>query len=144
MKINQHLITSMRPIAVASVLIVSATSAFAHTSLQSAIPAVNSTITAQPSKLVVSFGEPVMLMGIKLVDAKQNNIELNYKVSSDLKKIHEITVPQLADSTYTVVWTSMGKDGHNMSGKYNFSLKQLPNTPASKSMPNMAHDHSNH
>lgn len=156
MKIHQHLVTSMRHIAVASVLVVSATSAFAHTSLQSAIPAVDSTVTAQPNKLVVSFGEPVMLMGIKLIDAKQNNIELNYKVTSGLKKTHEITVPQLADSTYTVVWTSMGKDGHNMSGKYNFSLKQATQTTSNKTsspMPNKTssampamthHDHSNH
>ena len=144
MKINQHFFNAMCQIVVTSALVVSTTSAFAHTSLQSAIPAVESTVTAQPNKLVVSFGEPVMLMGIKLVDAKQNNIELNYKVTSGLKNTHEIAIPQLADSTYTVVWTSMGKDGHNMSGRYNFSLKQLPNTPVSKSMPNMAHDHSNH
>lgn len=156
MKIHQHLVTSMRHIAVASVLIVSATSAFAHTSLQSAIPAVDSTVTAQPNKLVVSFGEPVMLMGIKLIDAKQNNIELNYKVTSGLKNTYEITIPQLADSTYTVVWTSMGKDGHNMSGKYNFSLKQSAQTTSNKTssvMPNkkspamptmMHHNHSQH
>ena len=148
MKINQHFFNAMCQIVVTSALVVSTTSAFAHTSLQSAIPAVDSTVTAQPNKLVVSFGEPVMLMGIKLIDAKQNNIELNYKVTSGLKNTYEITVPQLADSTYTVVWTSMGKDGHNMSGKYNFSLKQSAQTTSNKTssaMPTMTHhDHSNH
>ena len=124
MKLSQKVIISVRQVTLASSIIFSATSAFAHTSLQSATPAVNATVAEQPKKLVLNFGESVMLMGIKLVDAKQNNIELNYKVTSDLKKSYERAIPKLADSTYTVSWTTMGKDGHNMSGKYNFNLKQ--------------------
>lgn len=124
MKFSQKIATSVRHATLVTAIVFATTSAFAHTSLQSATPAVNATVAAQPTKLVLNFGEPVMLMGVKLVDAKQNNIELNYKVTSDLKKSYDVVIPKLADSTYTVNWTIMGKDGHNMSGKYNFSLKQ--------------------
>lgn len=124
MKLSQKVVTSMRHVTLASAIIFATTSVFAHTSLQSATPVVNATVTTQPTKLVLNFGEPVMLMGIQLVDDKQNNIVLNYKVTSELKKSYEVVIPKLVDSTYTVNWIIMGKDGHNMSGKYNFSLKQ--------------------
>lgn len=124
MQLSKKVVTSMRNVTLVSAIIFSTTSAFAHTSLQSATPAVNATVTAQPTKLVLNFGEPVMLMGIQLLDDKQNNIALNYKVTSELKKSYEVVIPKLVDSTYTVNWIIMGKDGHNMSGKYNFGLKQ--------------------
>lgn len=124
MNLRQHFSTSLRSIVLASAVAVAATSAFAHTTLQSASPAVNATVSTQPTKLLLNFGEPVMLMNIKLVDAQQKNIHLNYKVTSDLQLAHTVALPALPDSTYTVIWTTMGKDGHNMSGKYNFTLKQ--------------------
>jgi methionine-rich copper-binding protein CopC len=64
-----------------------------------------------------------MLMGLKLTNAQKKNVPLNFKVSSDMKKSFDITVPKLAKSTYTESWTIMGDDGHNMSGSFQFTVK---------------------
>ncbi len=125
MSLKLNVSNSLRSIALVSVLVATASNAFAHTTLLSATPAVNATLSTQPGKLVLNFGEPVMLMGLKLVDNQQKSIGLNFKVTSDLKKSYEIALPTLQDSTYTVNWVTMGKDGHNMSGKYNFTLKHV-------------------
>jgi copper resistance protein C len=106
-----------------SMLLLTTTNAFAHVKLISATPAMNTTVTDQPKNLTLNFGENVMLMNIKLLDAQQKNIALNYKVNQDLKKSFNIAVPSLTKGKYTVVWTTMGKDGHNMSGEYSFIFK---------------------
>lgn len=104
-------------------LLFTATGAFAHVKLLSAIPAMNTTVTDQPKNLTLNFGEEVMLMNIKLLDAQQKNISLNYKVNHDLKKTFNVPVPSLKKGKYTVTWTTMGKDGHNMNGEYSFTIQ---------------------
>ncbi|MDE2421164.1 MAG: copper resistance protein CopC [Gammaproteobacteria bacterium] len=122
MKAFQKILVSVRNAVIVSAVAITTTSAFAHTTLQSAIPAVNSKVTA-PSKLTLTFGEPVMLMGLKLTNAQKKNVPLNFKVSSVMNKSFEIAVPKLAKSTYTESWTIMGDDGHNMSGSFQFTVK---------------------
>ncbi len=122
MKAFQKTLINVRNAIIISAVAMTTTSAFAHTTLQSAIPAVNSKVTA-PSKLTLTFGEPVMLMGLKLTNAQKKDVPLNFKVSSVMKKSFDISVPKLAKSTYIESWTIMGDDGHNMSGSYQFTVK---------------------
>lgn len=122
MKAFQKTLVSVRNAVIVSAVAITTTNAFAHTSLQSATPAVNAKVAA-PSKLTLTFSEPVMLMGLKLTNAQKKNVPLDFKVSSDMKKSFEIAVPTLAKSTYTESWTIMGDDGHNMSGSYQFTVK---------------------
>ncbi|WP_151810822.1 copper resistance CopC family protein [Acinetobacter bereziniae] len=123
MNFFRNKINPLKSIFLGTVLLISASNALAHVKLLSAVPAINATVTAQPKNLILNFGEDVMLMNIRLSDAQQNNIPLNYKVNHDLKKSFNITIPNISKGKYTVSWTTMGKDGHNMSGEYSFIYK---------------------
>lgn len=123
MKLFQNKMTALRHVLVAATMIVATTTTFAHVSLVSATPAVNSSVLSQPKNLTLNFGTEVMLMNIKLLDAQRKDIPLKYQVSHDLKKSFDIAVPKLKKGKYTVVWTTMGKDGHNMNGEYSFTIK---------------------
>ncbi|WP_406741483.1 copper resistance CopC family protein [Acinetobacter haemolyticus] len=96
---------------------------FAHTTLLSATPAMNSVITQSPEKITLNFGDEVMLMNIKLLDAQGKNIPLNYQVNHDHKKSFDIAIPQLKAGQYTIFWMIMGADGHHMKGEYRFTLQ---------------------
>jgi methionine-rich copper-binding protein CopC len=122
MKAFQKISVTVRNAVIVFAVAMTTTSAFAHTTLQSAIPAVNAKVAA-PTKLTLTFGEPVMLMGLKVTNAQLKNVPLNFKVSSDMKKSFVFAVPKLAKSTYTVNWVIMGEDGHNMNGSYKFTVK---------------------
>jgi methionine-rich copper-binding protein CopC len=104
-------------------MIVATTTTFAHVSLVSAIPAENASILSQPKNLTLNFGAEVMLMNIKLLDAQRRDVPLKYEVTHDLKKSFDVALPKLKKGKYTVVWTTMGKDGHNMNGEYSFTIK---------------------
>ena len=123
MKIFQNKMSALRNTLVGATLIVTASSAFAHVKLESAIPAINASVASQPKNITLNFGEEVMLMNVKLLDAQRKDIPLNYKITHDMKKSFEVAVPKLKKGKYTVVWTTMGADGHNMNGEYNFTLK---------------------
>ncbi|RZF54639.1 copper resistance protein CopC [Acinetobacter halotolerans] len=96
---------------------------FAHTTLLSSTPANNSMIKQAPEKVTLNFGAEVMLMNIKLLDAKGKDIPLNYQVNHDHKKSFDIAVPQLKAGQYTIVWMIMGADGHHMKGDYRFTIQ---------------------
>lgn len=123
MKIFKNKMSALRNTLVGATLIVTASSAFAHVKLESAIPAINASVASQPKNITLNFGEEVMLMNVKLLDAQRKDIPLNYQVTHDMKKSFEVVVPKLKKGKYTVVWTTMGTDGHNMNGEYNFTIK---------------------
>ncbi|WP_151965814.1 copper resistance CopC family protein [Acinetobacter soli] len=123
MKIFQNKVSVLRNVLVGATMVVVASSAFAHVKLESATPAINASVASQPQNITLNFGEEVMLMNVKLLDAQRKDIPLNYKITHDMKKSFEVAVPKLKKGKYTVVWTTMGADGHNMNGEYNFTLK---------------------
>jgi len=123
MKIFQNTMSALRNVLVGTAMVAAASSAFAHVKLESAIPAINTTVASQPKNITLNFGEPVMLMNVKLLDNQRKDIPLNYQVNHDLKKSFEVSIPKLNKGKYTVVWTTMGTDGHNMNGEYNFTIK---------------------
>lgn len=122
MKIFQNKVSVLRNVLVGATMVVAASSAFAHVKLESATPAINASVASQPQNITLNFGEEVMLMNVKLLDAQRKDIPLNYKITHDMKKSFEVAVPKLKKGKYTVVWTTMGADGHNMNGEYNFTL----------------------
>ncbi|EHU1210679.1 copper resistance protein CopC [Acinetobacter nosocomialis] len=123
MKFFQNKVSALRNVLVGATMVVAASSAFAHVKLESATPAINASVASQPKNITLNFGEEVMLMNVKLLDAQRKDTPLNYKVTHDLKKSFEVAVPKLKKGKYTVVWTTMGTDGHNMNGEYSFTIK---------------------
>ncbi|WP_284077747.1 copper resistance CopC family protein [Acinetobacter nosocomialis] len=123
MKIFQNKVSALRNVLVGATMVVAASSAFAHVKLESATPAINASVGSQPKNITLNFGDEVMLMNVKLLDAQRKDIPLNYQVTHDLKKSFEVAVPKLKKGKYTVVWTTMGADGHNMNGEYSFTIK---------------------
>ena len=123
MKIFQNKMSTLRNVLVGTTMVVATSSPFAHVKLESATPAINASVASQPKNITLNFGEEVMLMNVKLLDAQRKDIPLNYKITHDMKKSFDVAAPKLKKGKYTVVWTTMGADGHNMNGEYNFTIK---------------------
>ncbi|MCH7305545.1 copper resistance protein CopC [Acinetobacter sp. NIPH 1869] len=123
MSFVQNSKTMLRNLIIGTTLTIATSTAFAHVSLISATPAANTTVSTQPKNLSLNFADEVMLMKIQVLDEQRRELPLNYKVSHDLKKTFDIAIPTLKKGKYTVLWSTMGKDGHNMNGEYSFSFK---------------------
>lgn len=123
MNFSQKSKTLLRNLFVGITMIIATSTAFAHVSLISSTPAANTTVSAQPKNLSLNFADEVMLMKIQILDEQSQALPLNYKVSHDLKKTFDVALPTLKKGKYNVLWSTMGKDGHNMNGAYSFTLK---------------------
>ena len=95
---------------------------FAHAGLKKSVPAAVSQFKESPPELVLTFERPVMLMKASLTEAKGAVVDFNFKASSKLQELHTFPLSKFDDGHYTVNWTTMGKDGHKMSGSYTFMV----------------------
>lgn len=123
MKKLQNKYSMLKRFVVSAAILASTTTAFAHVHLISASPAVNASTSVAPKNLTLNFGSDVMLMNIKVVDSQQKNVPLNYEINHSMKKSFDVPVANLDKGKYTVNWTAMGNDGHNMNGSYSFTIE---------------------
>ncbi|EMF0805486.1 CopC domain-containing protein YobA [Klebsiella aerogenes] len=103
------------------------TSAFAHAHLQQQIPAADSTVSASPQALTLTFSEGVELSfsGVTLTGPQNKPVATGKLARSDGNKA-QLTLPMtepLAAGEYTVEWHVVSVDGHKTKGQYHFSVK---------------------
>lgn len=100
--------------------------AWAHASLESAVPAKNTQLTVPPKEVRLHFNENLEanFSSIKVLDSSGKNILLK-KATVDPKDRKTLLVPldPLKAGSYKVQWVGVGHDGHRRSGDYLFSVK---------------------
>ncbi|WP_189419150.1 copper resistance CopC family protein [Cellvibrio zantedeschiae] len=114
---------------------------FAHAHLASSVPEANSQVKMSPPNLVLTFEKPAMVMNLTLTDDKGKAIDFNFKASNDTKVTHQYKLPPFGNGLYTVNWTAMGTDGHNMKGAFTFSVGAEAKPAAQNHEGMKEHDH---
>ncbi|MFD0683527.1 copper resistance CopC family protein [Actinomadura fibrosa] len=107
--------------AAALALAVPAAPASAHTTLKSAEPASGATVAA-PSKIVLTYADPVMVPQIVLTDASGGRHESGPARAVD-NTVTESVAGVLPDGVYTVGWRVVATDGHPVTGSFRFTVK---------------------
>ena len=104
-----------------AVLLASCAIASAHTHLEAAVPAKDSTVSASPEKISLTFSGPARVTALAIQKEggeEQKLAPLPTEASTQIS----VPAPKLAPGKYTVVWRVMGSDNHVMSGKYQFTV----------------------
>lgn len=103
----------------------SASSAWAHATLQSATPAKDAEVTA-PKEITLKFNENLeaAFSNAKVVDSNGKTVGANKaELDSADPSVMKLHVPNLAPGKYTVQFIAVGHDGHRRKGTYSFSVK---------------------
>jgi len=111
----------------AAAVLASAAPASAHDALVSSSPAADSTLTAAPAEVVLTFSNDLLAFdenggtALTVVDASGDDwVDGEPAVSADT-----VTVPLgegMPNGAYTVTWQVVSSDGHPTSGEFAFSL----------------------
>jgi copper resistance protein C len=130
------------------VLTVVAVEAFAHAGFKASVPQANSQVVSPPD-LMLTFEKPVMLMGLTVTDVKGKPLDIGFKPAGKNQATHSYPLPKVGNGLYTVNWSAMGSDGHNIKGSFSFSVgAEAKPAPAinHETMKNhsMGMDHSGH
>ncbi|WP_067449944.1 copper resistance CopC family protein [Actinomadura macra] len=117
----------------ALVVTLGAAPASAHTTLKSANPASNSTV-APPSKIVLTYADPVMVPQVVLTDASGGRHEAGKAQAID-NTVTETVSGTLPNGVYTVGWRVVATDGHPVKGSFKFTVKGSTSTAAPTGAP---------
>ena len=96
-----------------------ASTAFAHTGLKESTPAADTTVHAVPSKIDLVFNGPVRLVKLEVTSAGQA-VDTEFKPSAEPTATFSIPAAGLVAGSYTVDWAVIGEDGHTVSNSFSF------------------------
>ena len=100
--------------------------AFAHTHLQEATPAKDSTVAEAPATVRLHFSEglEVSMCKLEVKDSKTGHVVSDGKPTApeenDLLQV-KLKPLKKEKTTYTVIWKAVSKDTHKMEGTYSFT-----------------------
>jgi methionine-rich copper-binding protein CopC len=111
----------------ASVLLASlasASPAFAHAFLVKADPAIGSTVTSAPSRLLLSYTEGLEIPFCSVLVKNAAGAVENGKPQAVPGHRNEMSVPLhiTAPGTYTVTWHAVAVDTHHTQGSFKFTV----------------------
>ncbi|ADL47196.1 copper resistance CopC family protein [Micromonospora aurantiaca (nom. illeg.)] len=123
-------VTALLAAALTALLLVPATPAAAHNSLQEATPARDARLTAAPTQVTLRFlqGLNPSFTTITVSDAAQRTVPTSAPAVDGATGTVTIDEP-LGNGTYTVAYRVVSRDGHPVQGSYRFTVAD-PAAPA--------------
>lgn len=113
--------------AAAAVLgLVAASTASAHTRLESSAPQANVVVSPAPSQVRLQFSEQFELpfSTLKLIDENGAVVKPSKTaIDGANPKVLVATVPPLHPGTWRVQWSTVSRDGHKVKGQFDFRVK---------------------
>jgi len=125
LEIQQTLHVKILNIIITTGLLLISSSLLAHTGIKSSSPENKSVLTKAPETLSLNFKSAVRLMKVRLLDAKQETVKIDFKPTAKAAKSFDVDLPALTVGNYKVNWMMMGKDGHRMKGNFSFTIDSL-------------------
>jgi copper resistance protein C len=100
--------------------------AFAHAHLQSANPAVGSTVAAAPTNVTCNFSEALEqhFSKLEVQDASGKRVDSgDMHLASGNGKQMLVGLPKLGAGVYTVIWHATSVDTHKTEGSFTFTVQ---------------------
>ena len=103
--------------------------ASAHTTLISASPSKNSIISSAPSKILLTFEDPLLTLKghqinkVVLTDSAKQIVPLSVIKVDGAKVIAQLATRLTKTGNYTVMYRVSAQDGHIVTGSYIFTLR---------------------
>lgn len=120
--------------ALAAVLLVPATPAWAHNALRESTPAGGARLAAAPQQVTLIFAERLdpKFTTIAVTAADRTTVAAGKPTVSGKRATQDLT-PDLAAGTYTVAYRVVSVDGHPVQGSFTFTTTSVPasTTPTS-------------
>ena len=97
--------------------------AWAHNALVSTSPGDGKTVTKPPSSIVLTFNEPAIATGTKvLVTGPDGSVAAGDPQLVD-NTVEQALQPEMPAGEYTVEWRVTSADGHPINGEFSFTVR---------------------
>ncbi|MUL79497.1 hypothetical protein FZI94_26060 [Mycobacterium sp. CBMA226] len=105
--------------------------AHAHAVLVSSDPVDGATLPAAPSRVTLTFDEPVRLIpgAVQVISNTGSRFDRDVRQRSGNTIVELDLPPNLPRGSYTATWRLMSADGHEVAGSVSFGVQQAPDAP---------------
>ena len=113
-----------RAIAIALLVLVPASTAWAHAVLVETTPVDGAQLEVSPPEVKLVFNEPIGVGpgAIRVYDSSGNQVDRGDAALGDAPEEAVVTLPDLAAGPYVVTWRAVSADGHPVKGAFVFQV----------------------
>lgn len=113
----------MKRFLLAGLLILSAPAAFAHSKLDTTVPANGAVLAQAPARIVLSFSKRIRLTKVRMRHGDKAAVDLDLRGQTGFATRIAIPVPGGGPGLYRIEWRGLAADGHAMRGRFSFRVK---------------------
>ncbi len=99
-----------------------ATSAFAHSKVDTTTPTDGATVAEVPSEISFNFTDDIRLTKVNMIHQDAHTITLDLGDQTSFSRAFALPFQDMGDGIYRIEWRGLGVDGHAMQGEFTFSV----------------------
>lgn len=112
----------MKKLAIIAFATVLATSAFAHSRVDTTTPENGTTVSEAPSEISFSFAKDIRLTRVDMLHQDHPSVRLDLGGQTSFGRVFTLPVEGMGDGAYRIEWRGLGADGHAMQGAFSFTV----------------------
>ncbi|MFS4581025.1 copper resistance protein CopC [Phaeobacter sp. C3_T13_0] len=112
----------MKQLATLALLSTLATSAFAHSRVDSTTPKNGAVIAKAPVEIGFDFASDIRLTRVVMIYQDHPAVRLDLSGQTGFDRVFKLPFQSMGEGTYQIEWRGLGKDGHAMQGDFWFSV----------------------
>lgn len=113
----------MKNVLLAGMIGIWATSAMAHSPLDSTTPANEARVTLMPSEVLMDFKGDIRLTRGAITHADTNRMEMDLGDQTAFTQEFAWPMHDMGAGEYVVEWRGLGADGHALNGTFSFIVE---------------------
>ena len=113
----------MKSVLLAGIIGIWATSAMAHSPLDSTTPANEAVVIVMPSEVLMDFKGDIRLTRVAITHADTHSMEKDLGEQTAFTQEFALPMHDMGAGEYVVEWRGLGADGHALNGTFSFTVE---------------------
>jgi methionine-rich copper-binding protein CopC len=99
-----------------------ASSVFAHSRVETTIPANGAVIAEAPAEISFNFAADIRLTRVDLTHQDHPSVRLDLGDQTSFGRVFTLPMQAMGEGRYHIEWRGLGVDGHAMQGDFSFTV----------------------
>ena len=112
----------MKQLATFAILSILATSAFAHSRVDSTTPENGAVIAEAPVEISFDFAADIRLTRVVMTYEDHPAVRLDLGAQTSFGQVFTLPLKAMGAGSYNIEWRGLGEDGHAMQGNFMFTV----------------------
>ncbi|WP_170336114.1 copper resistance CopC family protein [Ruegeria arenilitoris] len=112
----------MKMLTIVALISTLATSAFAHSSVDTTTPENGATVDEVPSEISFKFTDDIRLTKVSMIHQEAHTVTLDLGGQTSFGRVFALPFHSMGEGTYRIEWRGLGADGHAMQGEFTFTV----------------------